>query len=138
MPVKIQRLILQIVVALGACVPVAAGAWGIWSGQDMLGGHPITNIALDSHVRYLSGLLLGIGVAYWNMVPWIEDARATKYMRLLTLIIMIGGLGRLYAALLLEWPPLSMQLALVMELIVTPAVYLWQRHIAKRLVDVQQ
>jgi hypothetical protein len=127
-----QRRRLQLCIALAGCVPVAAGIYGILLGKDMF-GKVTTSISLDSHICYLSGLLLGIGVAFWNFIPKIE--RRSKEVLLLTLIVVIGGLARLYDALFIEWPPLPMQLALVMELVVTPALCLWQRSVAKQYAD---
>jgi hypothetical protein len=33
-------------------------------------------ISSDSHLRYLSGLLLGIGLCFWSTVPRIEAKTA--------------------------------------------------------------
>jgi hypothetical protein len=35
----------------------------------MLGGEPAANLTLDSHVRYLSELLLAIGLSFWSTIP---------------------------------------------------------------------
>jgi len=60
-----------------------------------------------SHAAYLSGLLLGIGVAFWSTIPAIE----TKSGRfgLLAAIVIGGGLVRLFTAVRLgvgrpRWP----------------------------------
>jgi hypothetical protein len=124
-----SRTLLQFAIAIGGCVPVTAGIYSIFLGKDMF-GKITASVSLDSHLCYLSGLLLGIGVAFWNFIPKIE--KRSKEMLLLTLIVVIGGLARLYDALFIEWPPLTMQLALVMELVVTPALCVWQRHVAKQ------
>jgi hypothetical protein len=129
MNIKTQRRLLQLAIALGGCIPVADGIYGIFLGKDMF-GKITASVSLDSHLCYLSGLLLGIGVAFWNFIPKIE--RRSKEMLLLTLIVFIGGLARLYDALFIEWPPVMMQFALMMELIVTPALCVWQRHVAKQ------
>jgi hypothetical protein len=80
--------------------------------------------ALDSHFRYLSGLLLAIGLAFWGLIPNIA-ARGPMF-RLLTALVVAGGLGRLAGWLLTGTPPLPMLLALIMELVVTPLLCLWQ------------
>jgi hypothetical protein len=54
-------------------------------------------VAADSHYRYLSGLLLGIGILFWTTVPRVE--RSTVRFRLLATIVIIGGLGRLFGVL---------------------------------------
>lgn len=52
------------VVIIGALVPIAAGAAGVWQGPDMIRGVVAANPDLDSHFRYLSGLLFGTGIAF--------------------------------------------------------------------------
>jgi hypothetical protein len=125
----IERRLLQFAVALGSLVPISAGAAGIILGPAMVdaGGVPMS---ADSHYRYLSGLLLGIGIAFATTVPAIEH-RAARF-RLLTAIVVTGGLGRLVSLLVRGTPDKPMLAALVMELVVTPALALWQTRIAAR------
>jgi len=125
-----ERLALQIVVAVGSLVPICAGTAGILLGPAMVdaGGGPV---GADSHFRYLSGLLLGIGLAFATTIPAIER-HATRF-RLLTAIVVLGGLGRLFSLLLRGVPDRPMLAALVMELVVTPCLALWQARIARRL-----
>ena len=123
--------LLQIAVALGGLVPVSAGLAGILLGPSMVGVSVAglhDAIALDSHYRYLSGLLLGIGLAFWCLIPGI--ARQGRAFRLLTLLVVIGGIGRLLGVALQGVPPPSMLFGLVMELIVTPLLCLWQARLA--------
>ena len=124
-----ERRLLQIVVAVGSLVPIAAGVAGIVLGPAMVdaGAAPIP---ADSHFRYLSGLLLGIGIAFATTIPAIE--RRTARFRLLTTIVVIGGIGRLVSLLARGTPDKPMMFALVMELIVTPSLALWQNRVARR------
>ncbi len=86
-----ERRLLQVTVAIAGLVPVFAGADGVLRGSDAFG---LTGDAFaDSHVRYLSGLLLGIGLAFWASIPNIE--RHGARFLLLTAIVFIGGCGRL-------------------------------------------
>ena len=123
---------LQRVVALGAIVPVGAGLYGVLFGTLLTGDR--LSIAGDSHYRYLSGLLLGIGLIFWASIPAIETR--TGRFQLLTLIVVAGGLGRLAGMLITGLPSLSMILALAMELLVTPAICLWQMRVAGLFEDV--
>jgi hypothetical protein len=82
------------------------------------------------HFRYLSGLLLGIGVAFMWTIPHIE-LQGHRF-RLLTAIVVTGAVGRLVGAVFTGTMVLPMFLALVMELAVTPALCLWQHHVALR------
>ena len=111
---------------IGACVPVLAGGMGMVFGGGMLSG--ATDISLDSHIRYLSGLLFAIGIAFWAAVPAIE--KKTSYVRLLTFLVVTGGLARLAGAIFVDIPSTPMLLSIGMELIVTPLLCLWQSRIA--------
>lgn len=128
-----SRRLLQVVVVVLGLVPVLAGLAGIVEGVGMVGpdAGPGDPVALDSHVRYLSGLLLGIGLAFWSTVPRIEWHAAR--FRLLTAIVVLGGLGRLLGVALRGSPPPSMLAGLAMELAVTPLLCWWQARIAHRL-----
>ena len=84
----------------------------------------------DSHVRYLSGLLLAIGIAFWTTVPAIE--RRTARFRLLTALVVIGGIGRLISLVFVGVPPGPMLFGVVMELAITPGLCLWQGVVASK------
>ncbi len=81
---------------------------------------------LDSHFRYLSGLLLGIGLAFWTTIPALESKGGR--FRLLCLIVFIGGLGRLCSLIALGPPGRSMLFGLAMELVVTP-LFAWLQYL---------
>jgi hypothetical protein len=118
---------LQIAVALGGLAPVGAGLSGALLGPAMLG--QVGDGALDSHIRYLSGLLLGIGLAFWSTIPGIE--RQGARFGLLTLIVVVGGFCRALGMLIWGPPGPIMSLALIMELGVTPLLYLWRERVAR-------
>jgi hypothetical protein len=124
----LSRRLLQAAIALGGCVPVFAGLAGILQGAALTADH--TSPALDSHLRYLSGLLLAIGLAFWSTIPRIETHRP-RFL-LLTLIVVTGGLARLYGLLTHPLPPAPMRAAAIMELLITPALCLWQRSLSAR------
>jgi len=122
-----ESLALRIAVALAGCVPVFAGGGGAVFGHTMLGAP--WDAAADSHMRYLSGLLLGIGLGFWSTIPAVEHH--TARFRLLTLIVVLGGLARLLGLGVVGWPGTAMAAALVMELVVTPVLCLWQARVAR-------
>jgi hypothetical protein len=123
-----ERRLLQIAIVLAACVPVLGGLKGAWGGAAAFGTWP--GAAADSHFRYLSGLLLGVGLFYWGCVPAVE--RRGALIRTLTAIVVVGGLSRL-AGVFIAGDPGSMRWALIMELGVAPALCLWQARVAKAL-----
>ena len=118
---KPENLALRIAVAIGCLVPLGAGGAGMLLGPAMLGTPADALPDLDSHYRYLSGLLLAIGIGFVSTIPRIET-QGPRF-RLLTFLVVVGGLGRLLSAGPLSFP---MQAALVMELLVTPALAIWQ------------
>jgi hypothetical protein len=118
-------------VAIGSLVPMGAGAAGVLLGPAMLGPTVVASSNLDSHFRYLSGLLLAIGIAYASTIPRIEVHG--RRFRMLTCIVVSGGLGRLLSLFLIGVPSASMVAALGMELLVTPGLALWQRRIARQV-----
>jgi len=124
-----QRLCLQLVMVIACMIPIAAGLAGavMGSGIPEKGNMGISE---DSQFRYLSGLLLAIGLCFLSLVPKIE--RATAAMRLLTFIVIIGGLARLAGVAVLGIPSRWMVGGLTMELAVTPLLCLWQTKLAQR------
>lgn len=122
-----ERTLLQIAVALAGLVPVGAGLGGVIYGPQFL---ELPNSASSwSHVHYLAGLLFAIGLIFWASIPRIEQYR--QRFALLALIVFIGGLARLLGVVALgDAPGKGMIFALAMELIVTPALWAWQRRIA--------
>ena len=124
--IKTEKRLLQIAIAFGCLVPISAGFCGAFFGVKMLNGG---GVDLDSHFRYLSGLLLGIGLIFLSLIPGIE--KHSIQARILTFIVVIGGVARLSGLFLAGTPNHAMLAALVMELVITPALYLWQQRIAK-------
>lgn len=122
-----ERRCLQIAIALFCLVPLGAGLFGVVAGTGMVdAAHAVS---ADSHFRYLSGLLLGIGFAYLTTLPRIET-RSDAFL-MLTGIVFVGGLARLWSLLLDGAPDGPMLFGLVMELLVTPALCMWQRRVAR-------
>ena len=113
-----EKRTLQTCVALAGLVAVSAGTLGVLND---LGGH---GGGLANHERYLSGLLLAIGLAFWSTLSDIEGK--TARFRLLTALVVIGGISRLVGLALGD--PLSWSIggALAMELLVAPLLCLWQ------------
>jgi hypothetical protein len=127
-----DRRRLQRVVAIAAFVPVAAGLFGVLFGYALTGDRDMS-VSADSHFRYLSGMLLGVGICFWACVPSIEEK--TTFFRFLTLIVAIGGLSRLLGLWLTGVPSLAMLGGLFMELVVAPLLCLWQTRVANRYAE---
>ena len=126
-----EQRALRIVVALGCLVPIGAGGAGMLLGPRILAAGAVSSGDLDSHFRYLSGLLLGIGLGFVSTIPRIEE-RGARF-QLLTGIVVAGGIGRLIGVLASGPPSAAMIAALTMELAVTPGLALWQWRVSRRV-----
>jgi hypothetical protein len=126
-----QRRLFQLAVLVLSLVPIGGGLYGMLNGfVSFAGDNGVTADAyvdLDSHGRYLSGLLLAIGFAFWSTVPNTE-AKGERFA-LLTAIVFVGGLGRLMSVFSHGLPFGIMTFGLIMELVVTPLLWLWHSRI---------
>ncbi len=125
-----ERRALQLTVSVLALVPILAGLAGILFGLDLFDAHARLSRSGDSHVRYVSGVLLAIGLGFWSTIPRI-DTEGTRF-RLLTALVLTGGLARLYALALFGPPAIGMVAGLVMELLVTPGLAYWRESLERR------
>jgi hypothetical protein len=123
-----ERRFLQIIVVLASLIPISAGTAGVLFGPAMvdLAGAA----AAHSHYRYLSGLLLAIGIGFLTTVGQIE--RRSARFRILAALVICGGLGHLLSLIVRGYPGKPMLFGLVMELLVTPALVVWQARVAAR------
>ncbi len=117
-----EKFFLQLVVALACLVPIGGGLYGVVTGNG--------DINIDSHYRYLSGLLFAIGLAFATTIPNIEMHKRRFF--LLTMIVFIGGMGRLYGIFVNGAPGNMILGGLAMELVVTPLLCWWQHRVARR------
>jgi hypothetical protein len=125
-----ERHLLKLAVAVACLVPLAAGISGVVLGPgaietDIAGDH----LNLESHFRYLSGLLLGIGIAFAASIPTIE--RRSELFTALTLMVVVGGLARLSAIVAYDMAAAPHAFALVMELGVVPLLFVWQKRVGR-------
>src|SRR3546814_5889102 len=113
------------------------GDWGsdlrpahLVRGPEMLaGGAAPVPLDLDSHCRYLSGLLLGVGLVFAACIPRIE--RHGPVVRAAGAIVVAGGLARLLSLLEYGLPGAGHLFGLAMELGVVPLILVWQARVAR-------
>jgi len=124
-----QRRLLQAAIAAACLVPLSTGTLSLIQGPAFLRGvEPPVPIDLDSHYRYLSGLLLGLGFVFASCIPAIE--RRTAVFQALGFIVVVGALGRLLSLLVAGVPGDGHLFGLVMELAVVPLLMFWQFRLA--------
>ena len=124
-----ERKLLQQTTAVLGLIPVGVAVWHIIFGPAVVDPRFVEG-PFASHFRYLSGLLLAIGLLFWSTVPGIEY-KANRF-RVLTLIVFVGGLSRLLGLLMTGLPGLAMLGGLAMELVITPLLCLWQARVASK------
>ena len=73
------------------------------------------------------------GLCFWATLPRIEES--TTFFRFLTLVIVLGGLGRLIGLWVTGVPSAAMIGGMIMELGVAPALCLWQTRVANRYAE---
>ena len=130
-----EKKALQVAMAIACLVPLLAGFAGMFMGPAEVRGvggaaGAAVPIDLDSHFRYLSGLLFGVGIGFLSCIPNVE-AKGGR-VRLLGCIVAIGGLARLISLGVNGKPGIEHQLALSMELGVVPVLTIWQARLARR------
>lgn len=83
---------------------------------------------LDSQLRFLGGVWLGVGLCALALIPRIEQQQTM--FRALWLMIFLGGLGRLLSMLMVgtPWPPFIGFTAL--EVLGAPLFVWWQSRVA--------
>lgn len=123
---------LQTVTLLLATIPTAAGAAGCVLGPGFLSLREPWPADLDSHFRFLSGIFLCVGLGFFSCLPGI-DRKGARF-RLLAGLVWTGGLARLGSVVIAGAPTLPHLAGLGMELLVVPALVLWQAEVARRSV----
>lgn len=126
----LERRCLQAAMAIVVMVPIVGAVQGIAEGIGWLGGRA-PGRSLDSHFRYLSGLLLAMALLFASCIPRIE--RQGPRLRLLAILPIVGGMARLWAWMSEGPPGMAHQIALGIELGAVPLIVLWQARVARRL-----
>ena len=122
-----EKTALQIALAIVSLIPLSAGLSGVVEGPHFF--QLSASVTADSHMRYLSGLLLGIGILALTVIPHVETH--AERMAALTLIVFVGGLSCLWSLIEVGQPNGVMSAALFVELLLTPALYFWVRRVAR-------
>lgn len=124
----VETRLLQAIVAVLAVTPILVGLEGIMSGPAFLRISEPWPADLDSHFRFLSGVFLAIGIAWYSCIPDIEHK--TPRFRLLAAFTFAGGLARLLSLVVAGRPSIGHLAGLCVELVAVPPLVLWQARIA--------
>lgn len=105
----------------------ASLAFGVHSPVYATAELPLLPV-LDSNLRFLGGLGLGLGLALLWIIPSIE--RQSTLYRLIWLCALAGGIGRLISAAVVGWPPLPLLVFAAIEVPGVPLLIYWQSRVA--------
>ncbi|VXC65272.1 DUF4345 domain-containing protein [Sphingomonas sp. AX6] len=130
MTLSVERRLLQAVIAATCTVSLSASITSILDGPGWLMADGDVATDLDSHFRYLSGLLLAIAIGFLSCMRGIEQKGPR--LRLLALIVVVGGLSRAYSAGVVGMPSFGHLGGLTIELVIVPIVTAWQWSFARR------
>ena len=124
---------LQIATAMLALVPTLTGTLGMLGLHDPLYAalHLPPDPTLDSQLRFLNGVWLGLGLAAFWLVPRIE--RETALFRMLWLMIFLGGIGRLISLALAGMPFPPFVGFTVLEVLGAPLFVWWQHQVSRQV-----
>ena len=122
---------LQIVSAVMGAVPVITGIVQLMGIHDPLYAHLHLpeDATLDSNMRFLAGVWLGLGLASWWLVPRI--AHETVLFRFLWLMIWLGGIGRLVSMASVGLPITPFIGFTALEVLGAPLFVYWQHRVAQ-------
>jgi hypothetical protein len=122
---------LQVLTAVLGAVPILTGLVGLLGlGDPIYAGAEIpANALLDSNLRFLSGVWLGLGLTVIWLIPRIETQ--TVLFRVLWGMIFLGGVGRLLSMIFVGWPPIPFIAFTVLEIVGAPIFVAWQARLGK-------
>ncbi len=127
---RIERRLLQIVIALACLPPLVVGALGVVRGPAAIAELGVVPADLDSHFRYLSGIFFALGLGLASCIARIEAVIGR--FRLLGALVITGGCARLVSLLTVGGPSPGHLAGLAMELVLMPILMLWQASLAQR------
>jgi hypothetical protein len=122
---------LQVATAVLALIPIATGVVTMLGIRDPL-YRPLQLPAapvLDSNLRFLGGIWLGLGLALLWSVPQIE--RQGVLFRALWTAVFLGGVGRLLSWRLIGAPPTPFIGFTLLEVVGAPLFIYWQYRVAQ-------
>lgn len=129
----INGTLFRVTVFCLALIPLSAGLAGVLLGTEFPGFMAEAgNADAPSHFRFLSGIFLAMGVAYWSCAFNLGSAKWGEPLprfRLLCVLTISGGLARLLSLVTDGLPSTGHLVGLGMELIVVPLLLLWSFHL---------
>jgi hypothetical protein len=110
---------------------VLAGASMIFgSNNPVYGTDAVPAIAsLDSNLRFMGGMGLGLGLVLLWILPSIE--RRGTVFRVVWLCALLGGIGRLVSLAVVGTPPMPLIVFTIIEVPGVPMLIFWQNRVER-------
>lgn len=125
-----SRKILQILMTVLGLVPTITGALTMMGINDPLFAdlHLPHSALLDSDLRFLGGVWLGLGITVLINIRQIE--KHFELYRILWGMIFLGGIGRLLSMIIIGLPPIPFIGFTVLEIVGAPIFVYWHKKIS--------
>jgi Domain of unknown function (DUF4345) len=123
-----MRRSLQITLLILSIIPFVFGLTGVIFGTGRFLDDAAIVPQLDNQFRYLSGIYLLVSFFIWWMVPTIE--RHGTLIRIMALVLFIGGLARAVSWATVSQPPFFQIGAMILDLSM-PLLAIWQAKVAR-------
>jgi hypothetical protein len=127
-----SRKLLKVTNVILALITIVVAGASFISGIDspIYGSEAIPPIpSLDSNLRFMGGLGLGLGFALLWITPTIDKQGAL--FKLIWICALLGGIGRLVSMAVIGSPPMPLVVFTLIEVPSVPLLIYWQNQIAK-------
>lgn len=125
-----SRRLLQVSLGISALIPIFTGLLGMAGNNNpvyMEVEKPV-GLLLDSNLRFLNGLSVGIGVCTFSIIADIK--RKSAELRMICFIIFLGSIGRLLSAVSCGFAPFPYNIFPFLEAALPPLFVFWQSKVA--------
>jgi len=128
------RKALQWVIGILATAPLVSGMVGLTGiFNPMFLENLPENTLLDSNLRFLNAMAVGIALSFYAIIPVIE--KQTFALRILCASIFCGGLGRILSILSMGMPAVPFIVFLCIELISPVILIFWQKKVSADVME---
>ncbi|WP_374754558.1 DUF4345 domain-containing protein [Dyadobacter fermentans] len=87
-----------------------------------------SGVLLDSNLRFLNGLSVGVGLCALSIIPNIKSRSAE--LRIICALIFFGAVGRMLSVASHGLPPSPFDIVTFFELAIPPLLAYWQSRIS--------
>ncbi|WAC13099.1 DUF4345 domain-containing protein [Dyadobacter pollutisoli] len=125
-----SRKLLQVSLGICALIAIVTGLLGMAGNDNPIydESHKPTGLLLDSNLRFLNGLSVGVGLCTLSIIPGVKKRSAE--LRIICIVIFFGAIGRMLSIASYGLPPSPFDIVAFFELSIPPMLAYWQSRIA--------